>query len=123
MLAEVLASGLRGRGGAGFPVGRKWESVRSSGGGRRYVVANGAEGEPATFKDRTLMRSDPYRIVEGTAIAAFAVGATEAFIATKGSFGHEVDRLKRAIVDLGAVGVLGDLSITLVEGPDDYLFR
>ena len=72
---EVAASGLRGRGGGGFPTGAKWASVRSAGGGRRYVVANGAEGEPATFKDRMLMRRDPYRVIEGTAIAAFAVGA------------------------------------------------
>ena len=80
------ASGLRGRGGGGFPTGAKWASVRSVGGGRRYVVANGAEGEPATFKDRMLMRRDPYRVIEGAAIAAFAVGATDAYVATKRSF-------------------------------------
>ena len=71
---EISASGLRGRGGGGFPAGTKWASVRAAGGKTRYAVANGAEGEPATFKDRLLMRRDPYRIVEGTAIAAFAVG-------------------------------------------------
>ena len=67
---EITAAGLRGRGGAGFPTGRKWRSVRDGGEGRRYVVANGAEGEPATFKDRLLMRRDPYRVLEGAAIAA-----------------------------------------------------
>src|SRR5689334_7985658 len=75
-IEEIEASGLRGRGGAGFPTGTKWRSVAGASGGRRYAVANGAEGEPATFKDRTLMRRDPYRVVEGLAIAAFAVGAT-----------------------------------------------
>ncbi|HEX7097254.1 MAG TPA: NADH-quinone oxidoreductase subunit F, partial [Acidimicrobiales bacterium] len=75
IIEELTASGLRGRGGAGFPTGRKWASVRDAGGGTRYVVVNGAEGEPATFKDRTLMRRDPYRVIEGAAIAALAVGA------------------------------------------------
>ena len=82
----IAAAGLRGRGGAGFPTGRKWPSVRDGGAGQRFVVANGAEGEPATFKDRTLMRRDPYRIVEGAAIAAFAVGAGTVYLATKRSY-------------------------------------
>ena len=83
IVEELTASGLRGRGGAGFPAGVKWGSVRTAGGGRHYAVANGAEGEPATFKDRTLMRRDPYRVIEGLAIAALTVGAEEAFCATK----------------------------------------
>src|SRR5262245_39716716 len=69
-IEEITASGLRGRGGGGFLTGAKWSSVAGAGGGRHYVVANGAEGEPATFKDRMLMRRDPYRIIEGAAIAA-----------------------------------------------------
>ncbi len=80
---EIVASGLRGRGGAGFSTGVKWRSVQTAGGGQHYAVANGAEGEPATFKDRTLMQRDPYRVIEGLAIAAIAVGAAEAFCATK----------------------------------------
>lgn len=64
-IEEIIASGLRGRGGAGFPTGAKWASVRAATGGTHYAVAIGAEGEPATFKDRTLMRLDPYRVVEG----------------------------------------------------------
>jgi NADH-quinone oxidoreductase subunit F len=119
---EVTASGLRGRGGAGFPTGAKWTSVRSGGSGRRYVVANGAEGEPATFKDRTLMRRDPYRVVEGAAIAALAVGASEVFIATKRSFVTEADALRRASVELSEAGLLGDLTLAIVEGPEEYLF-
>jgi len=121
-IEEVTASGLRGRGGGGFPTGVKWASVRSAGGGRHYVVANGAEGEPATFKDRLLMRRDPYRIVEGAAVAALAVGATEVYLATKRSYAAEVAALKRAALELSEVGLLDDLTVTVAEGPDDYLF-
>jgi NADH:ubiquinone oxidoreductase subunit F (NADH-binding) len=119
---EITASGLRGRGGGGFPAGTKWASVRAAGGRSRYAVANGAEGEPATFKDRSLMRRDPYRIVEGTAIAAFAVGAREAFVATKRSYAREAANLQRAVIELGEEGILRDLTVTVVEGPDEYLF-
>jgi NADH:ubiquinone oxidoreductase subunit F (NADH-binding) len=121
-IEEITASGLRGRGGAGFPTGSKWASIRAAGGGTHYAVANGAEGEPATFKDRTLMRADPYRIVEGLAIAAFAVDAPAAYIGVKRSFAGEVADLRRAAVELGEAGLLGDLVVTIVEGPDEYLF-
>ena len=121
-IEEITASGLRGRGGAGFPTGAKWASVRAAAGGTHYAVANGAEGEPATFKDRTLMRRDPYRIVEGLAIAAFCVDAPMAFVGVKRSFGVEVANLRRAALELGGAGLLGDLSISIVEGPDEYLF-
>src|SRR5207344_3448432 len=115
---EVAASGLRGRGGGGFPTGAKWASVRSAGGGRRYVAANGAEGEPATFKDRMLIRRDPYRVIEGTAIAALAVGATEVYVATKRSYAVEAAALRRAAVELGEAGLLGELTVAIAEGPD-----
>ena len=121
-LSEVAASGLRGRGGGGFPTGDKWRSVRGAGGGNRYVVANGAEGEPATFKDRTLMRLDPFRVIEGAAIAAFAVGASDVYVATKRSFTRESANLRRAAVELGGAGLLGDLTVSIVEGPEEYLF-
>jgi len=119
---EITASGLRGRGGGGFPTGSKWESIRRSGGGRRYVVANGAEGEPATFKDRALMRTDPMRVIEGAAIAALAIGAEGVFIATKRSFAIEVEILRAALVVFTETGLLDGIPFTLVEGPDDYLF-
>ncbi len=119
---ELRASGLRGRGGAGFPTGLKWGSVQTAGGGEHYAVANGAEGEPATFKDRTLMQRDPYRVIEGLAIAALAVGAVEAFCATKRKYAREVSALRRAALELGAVGLLGDLKVSIVEGPEEYLF-
>jgi NADH-quinone oxidoreductase subunit F len=121
-LAEIAASGLRGRGGAGFSTGTKWTSVRNGGSGVRFVVANGAEGEPATFKDRTLIRLDPYRIVEGAAIAAFVVGAGTIYLATKRSYTTEVAALTRAAVEMSAAGLLQELSINIVEGPDEYLY-
>ena len=121
---EVTLSGLRGRGGAGFPTGRKWATVRDGAGpgNRTFVVCNAAEGEPGTFKDRAILRADPYAVVEGVAIAALAVGADRAFVATKERFGTEVDRLARAIEELGAAGVIGDIPIQVVLGPDAYLF-
>ena len=118
----ITAAGLRGRGGAGFPTGRKWTSVRDAGAGMRFVVANAAEGEPATFKDRMLIRRDPYSIIEGAAIAAFAVGAGTVYVATKRSYRREVQALTRAAVELGAAGLLQELSVNIVEGPDDYLY-
>ena len=118
----ITAAGLRGRGGAGFSTGRKWASVRTVGSGPRFVVANGAEGEPATFKDRMLIRTDPYCIVEGAAIAALSVGAGTVYLATKRSYRREVQALTRAAVELSATGLLQELSVNVVEGPDDYLY-
>src|SRR4051812_24993699 len=71
-IAEVGRAGLRGRGGGGFPTGRKWASIVDQRGSQRFVVCNGAEGEPGTFKDRALMRANPYQLVEGVLIAAYA---------------------------------------------------
>ncbi len=127
-IQEVILSGLRGRGGGGFPTGRKWQSVRDAAGAgvsaaeRTFVVCNAAEGEPATFKDRAILRADPYAVVEGLAIAAFAVGAERAFVGTKERFGPETDRLVSAIDELAAAGQLGDLPVQVVLGPDAYLF-
>lgn len=121
-IQTIGASGLRGRGGAGFPTARKWQSVRGAGSGRHFVVVNAAEGEPASFKDRTLMRRDPYRIVEGAAIAALAVGAEAIFLATKRSFVREVEALRRAAVELSGTGLLQELGVNIVEGPEDYLY-
>lgn len=127
-IQEVILSGLRGRGGAGFPTGRKWQSVRDAGVGssgehnRTFVVANGAEGEPATFKDRAIMRANPYGVVEGVAIAAFAVGAERAFIGVKEAFELETERLAQAIDELSAADMIGDVPIQVVLGPDHYLY-
>src|SRR5207244_13036172 len=118
----LTLSGLRGRGGGGFPTGRKWTTILHATGTHRFVVANGAEGEPATFKDRTLMRANPYAIVEGIAIAALTVGAREAFIALKASFGPENERVTQAVEEMQEAGLAGAIPITIVAGPDEYLF-
>lgn len=118
----ITASGLRGRGGGGFPTGRKWAGIRSAGPGRRFAVCNAAEGEPGTFKDRAILRHDPYRVLEGLAIAAYAVGAEAAYIATKRSYAIEADGLAQAIAQIETEGFFADLRITLVLGPDEYLF-
>ncbi|HVJ95367.1 MAG TPA: NADH-ubiquinone oxidoreductase-F iron-sulfur binding region domain-containing protein [Acidimicrobiia bacterium] len=123
-LAELDRSGLRGRGGAGFPTGRKWRSVLSGGAelGDRFVVVNGAEGEPGTFKDRPLLRSNPYQVIEGLAIAATVLDAREAFIAVKRSFAPEIEALQRALPEMADAGLLCDAPVTLVAGPEEYLF-
>jgi NADH:ubiquinone oxidoreductase subunit F (NADH-binding) len=118
----VRDSGLRGRGGGGFPTGRKWASIAGQGATERYVVCNGAEGEPGSFKDRALMRANPYQLVEGIIIAAFAVGASEAFICVKSSFDMERNAITRAVQEFQEAGICSDCKVTIVEGPDEYLF-
>lgn len=124
VIAELTASGLRGRGGAGFPVGVKWGSIVAGGelAGERFVVANGAEGEPGTFKDRTILRHNPFLLLEGLLIAAATVGANRAFVALKRSFTPEAERVAAAAAELAAAGVGEGVSIELVQGPDEYLF-
>jgi NADH-quinone oxidoreductase subunit F len=124
VLDELDRAGLRGRGGAGFPAGRKWRSVASGGAalGDRYVVANGAEGEPGTFKDRPLLRTNPYQVLEGLAVAAFVVGAREAFVAVKASFAPEIAALERALREMADANLLGDAPVSLIGGPEEYLF-
>jgi NADH-quinone oxidoreductase subunit F len=115
-------SGLRGRGGGGFPTGRKWAGIAGQTGVRRFVVANGAEGEPGTFKDRALIRANPYQVVEGLVIAAFAVGAEHAYLCLKDRFEVEIDAVVRAITELQDAGLCSDCPITVVRGPDEYLY-
>jgi NADH-quinone oxidoreductase subunit F len=124
VIDQLVASGLRGRGGAGFPTGRKWQSVADAGPelGDRYAVANGAEGEPGTFKDRPIMRTNPYQVVEGLAIAATVVQAREAFIGVKASFTPEIASLERALTEMASAGLVSDAPISLVTGPEEYLF-
>ncbi|HZS39291.1 MAG TPA: SLBB domain-containing protein [Polyangia bacterium] len=123
ILRELRASGLRGRGGAGFPTGTKWTSVHRNPCPIRYVVVNAAEGEPGTFKDRWLLRQNPYAMLEGMLIAAHVVGARAAYIAMKRSFTRELDRVRRAVEEMTAAGIIdADTSVQLVEGPEEYLF-
>ncbi|MFA5565002.1 MAG: NADH-ubiquinone oxidoreductase-F iron-sulfur binding region domain-containing protein [Acidimicrobiia bacterium] len=118
----IAAAGLRGRGGGGFPTGRKWQGVASQTGTNHYLVVNGAEGEPGTFKDRYLLRHNAYQVVEGMIIAAYAIGAMEAFICLKASFTEEIEAVTRAIAEMQEAGICKDCAIRVVEGPEEYLF-
>jgi NADH-quinone oxidoreductase subunit F len=124
VIDELTAAGLRGRGGAGFPSGPKWASIRGGGpeAGDRYVVANGAEGEPGTFKDRALMLRNPYQVLEGLQIAAETIGAVHAFLGVKRSFTLQIDALDRASREMTDRGLLGSIPISIVTGPEEYLF-
>jgi NADH:ubiquinone oxidoreductase subunit F (NADH-binding) len=121
-IETITAAGLRGRGGGGFPTGRKWAGIAAQSGTRRYLVVNGAEGEPGTFKDRALLRANPYQVVEGLIVAAFAIGADEAFVCLKASFEREREALTRAVQELQAAGVCTDCTVNIVAGPEEYLF-
>jgi len=122
VVSELQRSGLRGRGGAGFPVGTKWRTTMQHECPTRYVVCNAAEGEPGTFKDRYLLRRDPYSMLEGLLIAAHVAGAESAHVAMKASFTPELLRVRAAIVEMREAGVLGDVQIEVTEGPEEYLF-
>ncbi len=124
IIDEIEASGLRGRGGAGFPTGVKWRTVASyaSPEVRTTVVVNAAEGEPSTYKDRTIIQRNPYEVIEGALIAAIAIGATHIIIATKELFTAERARLGVAVEQFRAEGLVGDVQIEIVTGPDEYLF-
>lgn len=121
-IEEISASGLRGRGGGGFPTGVKWAGIANQRGTRRYLVCNAAEGEPGTFKDRALMRANPYQVVEGMLIAAYAIGASESFIGLKATFEPEIAAITKAIQELQSSGMCDDCTVTIVGGPEEYLF-
>jgi len=122
IIAEVKRSGLRGRGGAGFPTGVKWASVAHDPCPTKYLVCNGAEGEPGTFKDHMLMRRNPYQLLEGIAIGAYAIGAKKAFLGMKRSFEKEAAAVTRALNEMTARDCLRPTPIEIVLGPEDYLF-
>jgi len=104
--AEVKRSGLRGRGGAGFPTGLKWSFTAP--GDVKYIVCNADEGEPGTFKDRLILEGDPHRLIEGMMIAGYAVGAAKGYIYVRGEYGLSIRRLQKAIGDARAAGLLGE---------------
>lgn len=104
---EIIASGLRGRGGGGFPTGRKWDLTRIEKGPKKYVVCNGDEGDPGAFMDRSLMEGDPHRVLEGMAIAGYAIGADEGYIYVRAEYPLAVQRLKTAIAQAKEYGLLG----------------
>lgn len=104
----IKNSGLRGRGGAGFPTGLKWQFVSGAQGEKKYVICNADESEPGTFKDRLVLEGDPYAIIEAMEIAAYAVGADEGFIYIRGEYGLAISRMKKAIKQARDYGLLGE---------------
>ena len=108
IIEEVKKSILRGRGGGGFPTGKKWEQVKKAKGDQKYVVCNGDEGDPGAFMDRSIMEGDPHRMLEGMIIAGVAVGATEGYIYVRAEYPLAVKRLQRAIEEAERYGILGD---------------
>ena len=108
VIEEVKASGLRGRGGAGFPTGRKWEFAHKAAGDQKYVICNADEGDPGAFMDRSVIEGDPHTVLEGLAIAAYAVGASEGYIYARAEYPLAVARLGAAIVQATERGLLGE---------------
>ena len=108
VIDEVTKSGLRGRGGAGFPAGKKWSQVARQKEKVRYVVCNGDEGDPGAFMDGSVMEGDPYKMIEGMVIAAYAVGAENGYIYVRAEYPLSVKRLRMAIEQAEAYGLLGD---------------
>ena len=108
VIETIDRSGLRGRGGGGFPTGKKWRQVAAQSEPVRYVVCNGDEGDPGAFMDGSVMEGDPFRLVEGMMIAAYAVGARDGYIYVRAEYPMSVRRLRRAIEELEKQGLLGD---------------
>ena len=107
VIDTITKSGLRGRGGGGFPTGMKWKFTAANKGGKSYVVCNGDEGDPGAFMDRSVMEGDPHKLLEGMAIAGFAIGADEAYIYVRAEYPLAIKRLRKAIADAEARNFLG----------------
>lgn len=129
IIAEIKLSGLRGRGGAGFPTGLKWELCRKSPGNIKYIVCNGDEGDPGAFMDRSVLEADPHAVIEGMIIGAQAIGAHKGFIYVRKEYPLAVKRVKVALVQAEEYGLLGenilgtgfDFSIDVVQGAGAFV--
>jgi bidirectional [NiFe] hydrogenase diaphorase subunit len=117
VLEHITQSGLRGRGGAGYPTGLKWSTVAKMPPGQKYVICNGDEGDPGAFMDRSVLESDPHRVLEGMAIAAYAVGANQGYIYVRGEYPLAIDHLQIAIRHAKQRGLLGS---QIFESPFDF---
>lgn len=107
VIAEITSSGLRGRGGGGYPTGLKWETVAKATGARKCVICNGDEGDPGAFMDRSVLESDPHRVIEGMLVAAYAIGAQEGYIYVRAEYPLAVQRLTAALREARRRGFLG----------------
>jgi NADH-quinone oxidoreductase subunit F len=122
VIAELKTSNLKGRGGAAFPIGIKWEGVRHSPGDEKYVIANGDESEPGTFKDRLVMEGDPFAVVEAMVIFGFATGASKGFIYVRGEYPTAERRLVSAIAHTREAGLLGEgFDLEVIRGAGAYI--
>ena len=129
LLAEVKAANVRGRGGAGFPAGDKWEFTRGAPGEEKFIVANGDEGDPGSFIDKYLMEGNPSLLIEGMALAGYAVGAAHGFVLTRSEYPLSKPRLEDAVAGARAEGWLGEdiggtgfgFDVTILEGAGSYV--
>jgi NADH:ubiquinone oxidoreductase subunit F (NADH-binding)/(2Fe-2S) ferredoxin/Pyruvate/2-oxoacid:ferredoxin oxidoreductase delta subunit len=130
VIEEIKKSGLRGRGGAGFPTGLKWEATRKAKGKEKYIICNGDEGDPGAFMDRSLLEADPHSVIEGMIIAAYAIGAKQGFVYVRAEYPLAVKRLRKAIEDARERGFLGksilgkkgfDFDIEIMEGAGAFV--
>ncbi|MCK4265866.1 MAG: NADH-quinone oxidoreductase subunit F, partial [Thermoplasmata archaeon] len=108
VVSELKNSGLRGRGGAGFPTGLKWEFCRKAEGSPKYIICNADEGDPGAFMDRSVLESDPFRVLEGMLIGAYAIGASEGYIYCRAEYPLAIDMLESAMAKMEELGLLGD---------------
>jgi len=120
VIAEMKASNLKGRGGAGFPCGTKWELARKQAGHEKYLICNADEGEVGTFKDRYIIEHDPFAVLEGIAIAAYAIGAHRAYLYLRTEYHYLLDSLKKAVGQAASKGLI-DLPIEIREGAGAYV--
>jgi NADH:ubiquinone oxidoreductase subunit F (NADH-binding)/NADH:ubiquinone oxidoreductase subunit E len=129
LLEAVVVADVRGRGGAGFPAGKKWEFARGSEGERKFIVANGDEGDPGSYIDKLLMEDNPALLLEGMALAGFAVGADHGFVLVRSEYPRSKPALDAAVAEARADGLLGDdilgsgfaFDVTIVEGAGSYV--
>lgn len=126
---EIMKAGLRGRGGGGFPTGRKWEFARMNASDKKYIICNGDEGDPGAFMDRSVMEGNPCSVIEGMLIAAKAIGANEGYVYVRTEYPLAVDRMKKAVKDAEALGLLGnnilnsgfDFKLHVMEGAGAFV--
>jgi NADH:ubiquinone oxidoreductase subunit F (NADH-binding) len=121
VIEEVKASGLRGRGGAGFSCGVKWELAKKRPGKEKYLICNADEGEVGTFKDRYIIQNDPFSLIEGMAIAGYAIGAKKAFIYLRAEYHYLLEILENAIMQAKKQGYLDGLKVEIREGAGSYI--
>jgi len=129
IIEQIKASGLRGRGGAGFPTGEKWELARQAEDGKKFIICNGDEGDPGAFMDRMILESYPFRVIEGMIIAAYAIGAGQGYFYIRAEYPLAVQRVRQAIMSCEQAGILGgnilesgfSLDLKIVQGAGAFV--